>query len=68
MIKVYKADRMIEGLEIMASDNYYPIEDNTKYQKLCEMIEDAEFNTTDYVNKDDFMELYFALRKDIENY
>lgn len=68
MIKVYKADRMIESLEIMASDNYYPIEDNPKYQKLCEMIEDAEFNSNDYIDKMDFMEMYLSLRKDIENY
>ena len=35
-INVNKADRLIEGLEILASNNYYPIEDSPKYEKLCE--------------------------------
>lgn len=67
-INVNKADRLIEGLEILASDNYYPIEDSPKYEKLCEMVEEAEFNSSNYIDKEYFMEIYLSLRKDIENY
>ena len=68
MINVNKADRMIEALEIMASDNYYPIEDDTNYQSLCEMVETAEFNSQDSINKFDFLELYKKVKNSIENY
>jgi hypothetical protein len=68
MINVNKADRMIESLEIIASDNYYPIEDDTNYQSLCEMVETAEFNGQDYINKLDFLELYKKVKDSIENY
>lgn len=68
MINVNKADRMIETLEIMASDNYYPIEDDTNYQSLCEMVETAEFNSQDSINKFDFLELYKKVKNSIENY
>ena len=68
MLNVNKADKMIEALEIMASDNYYPIEDNPKYEKLCDMVEDAGFNDVSYVNKYEFVELYNSLKKAIENY
>lgn len=68
MININKADRMVEALEIMASDNYYPIEDNPKYKKLCEMIEDTGFNNIGYVDEYDFVELYNSLKKAIENY
>lgn len=68
MINVNKADRMIESLEIMASDNYYPIEENINYQSLCEMVETAEFNSQDSINKFDFLELYKKVKDSIENY
>lgn len=68
MINVNKADRMIESLEIMASDNYYPIEDDTNYQSLCEMVETAEFNGQDSINKFDFLELYKKVKDSIKNY
>ena len=68
MINVNKADRMIESLEIIASDNYYPIEDDTNYQSLCEMVETAEFNGYDSINKGDFLELYKKVKDSIENY
>lgn len=68
MINVNKADKMIEALEIMASDNYYPIEDDTNYQSLCEMVETAEFNGHDSIDKTDFLELYKKIKDSIENY
>lgn len=68
MLNIDKADRMIEALEIMASDNYYPLEDNPKYKELWDMIEDAGFNDINYVDKYEFVKLYNSLKKAIENY
>ena len=65
MINVNKADRMIETLEIMASDNYYNIEEDTNYQALCEMVETAEFNGQTFINKFDFLELYRKVKDSI---
>ena len=36
---IRKADEIIERLEILADDNYYPIEDNRDYKRMCFMIE-----------------------------
>ena len=66
MIKVYKADRMIESLEIMASDNYYPIESDTNYIALCNMIDSSK--NISYVDRHDFMEYYRNLKRDISNF
>jgi hypothetical protein len=68
MLNIDKADRMIEALEIMASDNYYPLEDNPKYKELWDMVEDAGFNDINYVDKYEFVKLYNSLKKAIENY
>lgn len=68
MLNIDKADRMIEALEIMASDNYYPLEDNPKYKELWDMVEDAGFNDISYVDKYEFIKLYNSLKKAIENY
>lgn len=68
MLNIDKADRMIEALEIMASDNYYPLEDNPKYKELWDMVEDAGFNDIGYVDKYEFIKLYNFLKKAIENY
>lgn len=68
MLNIDKADRMIEALEIMASDNYYPLEDNPKYKEIWDMIEDAGFNDINYVDKYEFVKLYNSLKKAIENY
>jgi hypothetical protein len=68
MLNIDKADRMIEALEIMASDNYYPLEDNPKYKELWDMVEDAGFNDINYVDKYEFIKLYNSLKKAIENY
>lgn len=66
MIRIENADRMIEALEIMASDNYYPIESDTNYIALCNMI-DASKNIS-YVDRHDFMEYYRNLKRDISNF
>lgn len=68
MLNIDKADRMIEALEIMASDNYYPLEDNPKYKEIWDMVEDAGFNDISYVDKYEFIKLYNSLKRAIENY
>ena len=68
MLNVNKADRLIEGLEILSEDNYYPIESNEQYDKMVEMVETAEFNGESTVDKEDFMELYYSVKKAINNW
>lgn len=64
MIRINQADRMIENLEFMASDNYYPIETDDNYITLCELVENSE----DWIDRDYFMENYKKLRKNIMNF
>ena len=66
MIRIEKADRMVEGLEIMASDNYYPIESDENYIELCNMIDSSK--NINYVDREDFMEYYRNLKRDISNF
>lgn len=68
MLNVNKADRLIENLEILSEDNYYPIESNEQYDKMVEMVETAEFNGESTVDKEDFMELYYSVKKAINNW
>ena len=50
-MKIKKADEILEKLEIMAEDNYYPIEENEDYKVFCYLIEkknyDEEINDSD---------------------
>ncbi len=66
MIRIEKADRMVEDLEIMASDNYYPIESDENYIELCNMIDSSK--NINYVDREDFMEYYRNLKRDISNF
>lgn len=66
MIRIENADRMIEALEIMASDNYYPIESDMNYIALCNMIDSSK--NISYVDRNDFMEYYRNLKRDISNF
>ena len=68
MLNINKADRMIESLEIMASDNYYSIEDNDNYNKMVDMVEGADYKGESFVDKDDFILLYNKVRKAINNF
>lgn len=68
MLNINKADRMIESLEIMASDNYYPIEDNDSYTKMVDMVESADYKGESFVDKEDFMFFYNKVRKAINNF
>ena len=68
MLNINKADRMIESLEIMASDNYYPIEDNDSYNKMVDMVEGADYNGESFVDKEDFTLLYNKVIKAINNF
>lgn len=68
MLNVNKADRLIEGLELLSEDNYYPIESNEQYDKMVEMVETAGFNGEATVDKEDFMELYYSVKKAINNW
>ena len=63
MLNINRADRMIEELEIMAEDNYYPIENNENYDKMIDMVETADFNGESFIDKEDFMELYYSVKK-----
>lgn len=66
MIRIENADRMIEALEIMASDNYYPIESDDDYISLCNMIDSSK--NIKYVDRHDFMEYYRSLKNSIANF
>ena len=66
MIRIENADRMIEALEIMASDNYYPIESDENYIYLCNMIDSSK--NINYVDRQEFMEYYRNLKRDISNF
>jgi len=68
MLNINKADRMIESLEIMASDNYYPIEDNDCYNKMVDMVENADYKGESFVDKEDFILLYNKVKKAIDNF
>lgn len=68
MLNIDKADRMIEELEIMAEDNYYPIENNEYYDKMVDMVETADFNGESFVDKEDFIQLYCSVKKAIKNW
>ena len=68
MMNVNKADRLIESLEILSEDNYYPIESNEQYNKMVDMVETAGFNGEATVDKEDFMELYYSVKKAISNW
>ena len=68
MLNINRADRMIEELEIMAEDNYYPIENNENYDKMIDMVETADFNGESFIDKEDFMELYYSVKKVINNW
>ena len=63
MLNINRADRMIEELEIMAEDNYYPIENNENYDQMLDMVETADFNGESFIDKEDFMELYYSVKK-----
>lgn len=66
MIRIENADRMVEALEIMASDNYYPIESDANYIALCNMIDSSK--NINYVDRQEFMEYYRNLKRDISNF
>ena len=66
MISIDNADRMIESLEIMASDNYYPIESDENYISLCNMIDSTK--NIKYVDRHDFMNYYRSLKNNIINF
>ena len=68
MINVNKADKMIEELELLAEDNYYPLESNDKYDKIVDIVETAGFNGESFVDKDEFLPLYISLKKAINNW
>lgn len=68
MLNINKADRMIESLELLSEDTYYPIESNEQYNKMVEMVETAGFNGEANVDKEDFMELYYSVKKAINNW
>lgn len=63
---IRKADEIIERLEILADDNYYPIEDNRDYKRMCFMIEKNKNNED--INNEEFMEYYRNILHDMKSY
>lgn len=43
-MKIKEADAILEKLEIMAEDNYYPIEENEDYKVFCYLIEKKDYD------------------------
>ena len=68
MMKTNRADELIEYIEIKASDNYYPIEDDEDYKLICSMVEDAGYNGDEFINKKEFLEAFHNLRDKINNW
>ena len=63
---IKRADEIIERLEILADDNYYPIEDNRDYKRMCFMIEKNKNNED--INNEEFMEYYRNILHDMKSY
>lgn len=63
---IRRADEIIERLEILADDNYYPIEDNRDYKRMCFMIEKNKNNED--INNEEFMEYYRNILHDMKSY
>lgn len=65
-MKVSKVDSLIERLEIMADNYYYPLEDNKEYKALCRFISHKGIN--DDVNDEDILAYYKLILKSIKSY
>ena len=63
---IKRADEIIERLEILADDNYYPIEDNRDYKRMCFMIEKNKNNED--IDNEEFMEYYRNILHDMKSY
>ena len=63
---IRKADEIIERLEILADDNYYPIEENRDYKRMCFMVEKNKNNED--INNEEFMEYYRNILHDMKSY
>lgn len=63
---IRKADEIIERLEILADDNYYPIEDNRDYKRMCFMVEKNKNNED--IDNEEFMEYYRNILHDMKSY
>lgn len=63
---IKRADEIIERLEILADDNYYPIEDNRNYKRMCFMIEKNKNNED--IDNEEFMEYYRNILHDMKSY
>ena len=65
-MKISKVDSLIERLEILADNNYYPLEENKEYNALCRFISHKGIN--DEVDDDDIMAYYRLILKSIKSY
>ena len=65
-MKISKVDSLIERLEILADNNYYPLEENKEYNALCRFISRKGIN--DEVDDDDIMAYYRLILKSIKSY
>lgn len=65
-MKIGAVDVLLENLEIMADDNYYPIEDNDDYKLLCYMIEKS--NIDEEIDDDDVKFYVKNILREIKSY
>lgn len=65
-MKIGKADAILEKLEIMAEDNYYPIEENRDYKMFCYLIQKK--NSDEEIDDDDVKFYVKNILKEIKLY
>lgn len=65
-MKIVKADALLEKLEIMAEDNYYPIEENDDYKMFCYLIQKK--NSDEEIDDEDVKFYVKNILREIKSY
>ena len=65
-MKIAKADAIIERLEILADDNFYPIEENKDYKMLCYLV--SKKKSDEEIDDREVMDYYRIILKDMKSY
>ncbi len=63
---IKRADEVIERLEILADDNYYPIEENKDYKTLCYLV--SKRKSDEEIDDETIKEYYKKIIKDMKQY
>ena len=63
---IKRADEIIERLEILADDNFYPLEENRDYKMLCYLVSKKRSDET--IDNDDVMYYYKEIIHDMKQY